>query len=59
MNILVLQAISASKNSRKNDKKNFAKIQRQFWQLIRQIRKEVTLTHEEKEKLAFHMKKME
>ena len=59
MNNLVLQAISASKNSRKNDKKNFAKIQRQFWQLIRQIRKEVTLTHEEKEKLAFHMKKME
>jgi len=59
MNNLVLQAISASKNSRKNNKKNFAKIQRQFWQLIRQIRKEVTLTQEEKEKLAFHMKKME
>ena len=59
MNDLVIQAISASKNSRKNEKKNFAKIQRQFWQLISQIRKEVTLTHEEKEKLAFHMKKME
>ena len=58
MNNLVTQAISASKNSRKNDKKNFAKIKRQFWKLIRQIREEVTLTHEEKEKLAFHMHKM-
>ena len=58
MNILVIQAISASKNSRKNDKKNFAKIKRQFWKLIRQIREEVTLTPEEKEKLAFHMHKM-
>ena len=58
MNNLVTQAISASKNSRKHDKKNFAKIKRQFWKLIRQIREEVTLTHEEKEKLAFHMNKM-
>ena len=58
MNNLVIQAISASKNSRKNGKKNFPKIKRQFWKLIRQIREEVTLTSEEKEKLAFHMKKM-
>ena len=58
MNKLVTQAISASKNSRKNDKKNLTKIKRQFWQLIRQIREEVTLTPAEKEKLAFHMKKM-
>ena len=58
MNILVIEAISASKNSRKNDKKNYAKIKRQFWQLIRKIREEVTLTTEEKEKLSFHMTKM-
>ena len=58
MNNLVIQAISASKSSRKNGKKNFAKIQRQFWKLIRQIRNEVTLTPDEKEKLAFHMNKM-
>ena len=58
MNNLVTQAISASKNSRKNNKKNLTKIKRQFWQLIRQIREEVTLTPSEKEKLAFHMKKM-
>ena len=58
MNILVIEAISASKNSRKNDKKNFAKIKRQFWQLIRKIREEVTLTTEEQEKLSFHMHKM-
>ena len=58
MNNLVVQAISASKSSKKNEKKNFSKIKRQFWKLIRQIREEVTLTPEEKEKLAFHMKKM-
>ena len=58
MNNLVTQAISASKNSRKNNKKNLIKIKRQFWQLIRQIREEVTLTPAEKEKLDFHMKKM-
>ena len=58
MNSLVIQAISASRNSRKNDKKNFAKIKRQFWKLIRQIREEVTLTSEEREKLDFHMHKM-
>ena len=58
MNNLVIQAISASKNSRKNGKKNFPKIKRQFWKLIRQIREEVTLTLEEKEKLAFHINKM-
>ena len=58
MNILVIEAISASKNSRKNDKKNFVKIKRQFWQLIRKIREDVSLTTEEKEKLSFHMTKM-
>ena len=59
MNSLVLEAISASKHSRKNNKKHFGKIRRQFWQLIRRIRNEVTLTSDEEEKLAFHMSKMQ
>ena len=58
MNNLVLQAISASKNSRKNNRLNYEKIKRQFWQLVTQIRREVTLTPEEEERLAFHMNKM-
>ena len=58
MNILVLEAISASKSSRKNGKQNFRKIKKQFWKLVRRIKTEVTLTSEEEGKLAFHMNKM-
>ena len=60
MNKLVNQAFSASKASHKNNKMNYDKIKKQFWQLVVRIRKEqVVLTPMDEEKLRFHMKKME
>ena len=58
MNSLVEEAICTSKNSTKNDRKNFQSMRKKFWKIVSRIRKEVTLTSEEQEKLAFHMNKM-
>ena len=59
MNSLVIEAIAASKASRKNNMANYQKIKNQFWKIIRMIkRQEIVLTSVEIEKLEFHMKKM-
>ena len=58
MNSLVEEAICTSKNSTKNDRKNFQSMRKKFWKIVSRIRKEVSLTSEEQEKLAFHMNKM-
>ena len=53
------EAILASKSSRKQNCQNFAKIKKQFWKLVRLIRKdERNLTEEQKAQLLFHMNKM-
>lgn len=52
------QAVLASKLSKKQNGKNFSKIKKQFWKLVRLIRENQTLNQEEEEKLQFHMKKM-
>ena len=59
MNSLVLEAIAASKASRKNNMQNYNKIKSQFWKLIRKIKRDrIVLSSMEIEKLEFHMKKM-
>ena len=59
MNFLVKEAIQASKASRKNDKKNFSKIKRQFWKIINRIkREEIQMSQTDEEQLHFHMIKM-
>ena len=56
---LFSEAISASKESKKNDGNSFWKIRRQFWQICRRIDTEnIKLTADEKAKLDFHKMKM-
>ena len=58
MNSLVEEAICTSKNSTKNDRKNFQSMRKKFWKIVSRIRKEVSLTSEEQQKLTFHLIKM-
>ena len=58
MNSLVKEAICTSKNSTKNDRKNFHNMRKKFWKIVSRIRKEVSLTSEEQQKLTFHLIKM-
>ena len=60
MNKLVFDAIQTCKASTKQNRKNFAKTKRQFWQMISQIRNsELTLSKEEKSRLETSKIKMQ
>ena len=52
------QAILASKLSKKQNGRNFHKMKKEFWKLVRLIRENQTLAQDEEDKLQIHIKKM-
>ena len=59
MNLVVQEALETSKNSTKQNRKNFVNMKSKFWKLVGRInRDKVSLSNEDKRRLSIAMSKM-
>ena len=59
MNLVVQEALETSKNSTKQNRKNFVNMKSKFWKLVGRInRDKVSLSNEDKRRLNIAMSKM-
>ena len=59
MNFVVQEALETSKNSTKQNRKNFVNMKSKFWKLVGRIhRDKVSLSNDDKRRLSIAMSKM-